>query len=326
MSVWPYASIAWGKSDGIVGWHAKETVEGHKMFGWDGTRYDVYDDTSPYTINSTKKIREQVEKQVPAYQFGYNTEISDQVKPESYPIMLSNGGLIMHESPRNIADRNYLFSKYLGDALDYRDVIWPHGGHYGICYDTPAGYSGLEPYHPNNVYGTKLDTIYVCTLLLASGAHPFYSRMESQFGDFPAFALRYADFIWNNAMRPLKDAKAVVSFGEKVELMQWERLARRLSLDGARHRLVLHLINPPGRDAAHDLTQKTRPPLRNIPITLTLPDGAKVDGIWALTPIPTPHQEAVPFKTAAKNVTLTMPETRFWTVLVVEYSGPNGLE
>ncbi|HOF87062.1 MAG TPA: hypothetical protein PLZ36_03015 [Armatimonadota bacterium] len=325
MSVWPYASIAWGKSDGIVATHAQENVDAHTMFGWDGIRYDVYSNTSAWTINATKRIRALVEKAVPTYQFGYNAEVSDNVTPEAYTTMLSNGGMFMHEEPRNIADRHYRFSTYLDKALTYRDVVWQYGGQYGICYDPPAGYSGLEPYHPNNVYGTKLDELYICTLLLAAGAHPYYGWMEHQVGQYPTFALRYAEFLWNNSMRPLANPNAVVSFGKPVELMQWERLARRLDLGDDRHRLVLHLIVPPGRDAAHDLSQKTNPPLRDVPATLTLPAGARVEGIWALSPIPDARQEAVPFTANGAAVTLTLPETRFWTVLVVEYRGPNGV-
>lgn len=326
MSVWPYTSIAWGKSDGLLRVHARETIDAHHAFGWDGTRYDVYDCTSDWEIQATQLIRQLVEKEAPAYQFGYNTEVSDKVKPESYRIMLGNGGMFMHEAPRMIADHAYLFSKYLRDALDWREVVWQYGGQYGICYDPPTTYTGLEPYDPNGVYGTKLDAMYICALMLAVGAHPFYGLMEREEGQFPTFALRYAEFLWNNKMRPLKDATAVVSFGANVELIEWARLARRLDLDGNRHRLVLHLINPPARDAAHDLAQKTRPPLRDVPMTLALPDGARVDGIWALSPLPEARQHAVPYQANGKIVALTMPETRFWTVLVVEYTALKGIE
>jgi hypothetical protein len=267
-----------------------------------------------------------VEKVVPDYQWGFNTEVSDKVTPDGYKTMLENGGLLMDEAPRNLADRAGTFSGYLKNALTYREVIWQYGGNYGICYDTPSGYSELVPYNPNTLYGNKLDELYICSLLLAAGAHPFYSRLESQIGRFPDFALRYSDILWNNNMRPLKDPAAVVQFGGTPELMEWARLARRLDQGDDRHRLVLHLILPPGRDAAHDNTMKTRPPLRALPVTVTLPEGAKLDGAWTLSPIPDARHSVLAAKQNGRAVTLTVPEVRLWTVVVLDYSGKAGLE
>jgi hypothetical protein len=104
-------------------------------------------------------------------------------------------------------------------------------------------------------------------------------------------------------------------------LFEWARLVQQADLGDGRRRLVLHLLNPPVVDVTHqNLALKTPAPLRNLPVMIALPPGAKVTGAWALNPIPTARHVPLTPQTNGGSVTLTVPEVRFWTVLVVEYS------
>jgi uncharacterized membrane protein len=91
-----------------------------------------------------------------------------------------------------------------------------------------------------------------------------------------------------------------------------------------RHRLVVHLLNAPANDQClGNLAMKTPAPLRNQPVTVTLPAGATVDSVWLLSPIT--GQEALPFKVAGVTLTLTVPEVRIWGVVVIDYHAPQGV-
>jgi len=321
MAVWPSAGISSGNDAGFLKRHAEQFVASHRQIGWDATRYDVYTDIDPWVISATKRVRAMVAKEEPDYQWGFNTEVSEKVPPAHLDVMLGNGGLLMNEELRNISRGRGSFAAYLKEALYYRDIVWAHNGHLGICYDAPSGVQ----LQAGGVYATKLDAVYQNILLLAAGGHPFYSSLERSIGQYNLFALRYAEFIWNNSMRPLKNP-AVIAVPANTELMAWQTLARKLDLPDGRHRLVVHLINPPARDDAHDPAMSVRPPMRNLPLTITLPEGAKVDGAYTLTAQPVMRQESLPLHQNGPALTLTIPEVRLWTVVVVEYSGKAGVE
>ena len=322
MAAWPTAGISSGNDAGFLKRHAQEFVTSHKQIGWDATRYDVYTDEDDWVVNATKRVRAMVDKEAPEYQWGFNAAVSEKISGWHLDNMLSGGGLLMNEELRNFSRGKSSYAAYMKEALYYRDAVWAHNGHLGICYDAPSGVS-LVP--GNAPVATKLDGLYQNIMILAAGGHPFYSSLEHEIGRYDQFALRYSEFLWNNRMRLLKQPDAVVNFAGNVELMSWQPLARKLDLPDGRHRLVLHLINPPARDASADSTMTTRPPLRNVPVTINLPAGATVDGAWALTPQPTMRQEALPTHINGTALSLTVPEVRFWTVVVVEYHG-NGIE
>ncbi|HOF87988.1 MAG TPA: glutamine amidotransferase, partial [Armatimonadota bacterium] len=169
--------------------------------------------------------------------------------------------------------------------------------------------------------GTPLDEIYLSSSLLAAGAHPYYGVMERGIGQYPRFALRYAEYLYNNTMRPLKDPEAVISFGAPAKFMDWQWLARTVSLGGNRQRLVIHLLNAPAvPNTLSNLALKTPPVLRQLPVTVKLPAGAAVSGAWSLCPIPDAHHLALDAKKAGDAVTVTVPEVRFWNVVVIDYT------
>ncbi|MHB9133105.1 MAG: hypothetical protein ACYDBB_18710 [Armatimonadota bacterium] len=316
LTAWPITYVAYGNSAEPLKVHASEFVTSHKMFGWDATRYDVYDALNKWQVDSTKVVRPLVEKELPFYQWGYNSSVPKGVTEATLDIMLGGHGLIMEEALRMITkEGGGSFANYLGAILTYREPVWQHGGHLGVCYDRPAK------------FGTLLDEVYLSSYMLAGGAHPYYGEMVNNFGRFPDFGLRYSAYLWDNRLRELKNPEAVVQFGGTPKLQEWQRLARHIDLEEDRHRLVLHLVNPPAIDhAMHNPAMKIPVPLRNLPVTINLPAEARVSGAWALCPTTTPTRQLLPVKMNGNTLTLTLPEVRFWTALVIEYSAKEGLK
>lgn len=313
--LWAVAGINEGNCTGALDYHAHEMIGTRKQFGWDGVRYDTYL-CDEWGKKAVAQVRAIVEQEAPQFRWGYNTFVPLDVKAGTIDVMLRGGQLSMEESVRSIGKSSSSFSAYLHTVMSYRDDVWAHGGHFGVCYDSPSARKG----------GSELDDLYCSTFLLASGSHPYYSPLESMAGQFAPFGLRYAEFIYNNRMRPVKAPEQVITIGGMAKPLEWQKLARALDLDDTHHRLVIHLINPPVDDLSlHNGGMKIPTPMRHLPVTLSLPADAKVLSAWNLTPIPTAQQTPLTCKQTGGTVTLTVPEVRFWNVLVIDYSAKSGL-
>ncbi|OPZ85821.1 MAG: hypothetical protein BWY76_01242 [bacterium ADurb.Bin429] len=310
--VWPVTNVNRDNSDEAIKVHARELINSHREIGWDGVRYDSYY-SDPWVKKATDQTRKIVDAELTGYGWGYNSLVPTDVKADNLDVMCRGGQLVMEEGLRHAGKGKAPIARYQETLAKFRDIVWSHDGHLGICYDVPM---------QNFDYGgTPLDEIYLCSSLLAAGAHPYYGVMERGIGQYPRFALRYSEYLYNNKMRPLKDPEAVISFGAPAKFMDWQWLARTVNLGGNRQRLVIHLLNAPAvPNTLSNLALKTPAVLRQFPVTAKLPAGATVSGAWSLCPIPDAHHVALDAKTAGGAVTITVPEVRFWNVVVIDYT------
>ena len=305
------------RTEGAIDLHAGQLIASHNMFGWDGVRYDSYYSTA-WTKWATRKTRDIIHIAAPDFQFGYNTFPEADSTAGALDAMYDGGGMAMLEYIRMETYPNLL--AYANELMKCRDIVWPSGGQIGPLYHPPT------PPDVKPTTATPIDAIYVSSAILATGAHPYYHPLESEVGQYPRFALRYSEYLWNNRMRGLLDPASVITIGNGAKPFAWERLARIVDLGGDRHRLVIHLLNvDPDYKLFTNVLQKTLPPLRNLPLTITLPAGAKVTGAWNLCPIPEPRQERLKEQLAGEALTVTVPEVRFWNVIVVEFTAPHSL-
>lgn len=308
-NLWPLTVLNREHSQPALKLHADELIASHKQFGWDGVRYDSYG-SDEWTKMATATVRKLVEQEVPTYRWGYNTSIPTDEKVKALDIMVGGGGLTMEEALRATGAHPASLSAYFNTILTYRDIVWPHGGHLGVCYDKPRVKNG----------GSLLDDLYLSTFLVAGGAHPYYSQLENRVVQYPRFALRYAEFLYDNRLRPLADPAAVLKLPDGVKLMEWQRLARTRDIGDGRHRLILHLILPPVDDLSlHNPAMQCRPPLRALPLTVTLPAGATVTGVWDLCAIPDATETPLAHHLTGTALSFSVPEVRFWNVIVIEY-------
>ncbi|MHB9134313.1 MAG: hypothetical protein ACYDBB_24850 [Armatimonadota bacterium] len=314
---WMGTNINRGNSDEAMKVHAAELVASHRTLGWDGVRYDSYY-SDPWVKASTKRVRELVQKEEPTFRWGYNSIVPYDVKADALDVMVGGGNLVMEEGIRHITKESSPFSRYANTVITYRDIIWSHGGHLGVCYDNTRFDAKRD--------GNTLDDLYLSTILLASGVHPYYGRLEGEIGKHARFALRYSEFIYRNTMCPLKAPETTITFGEMPKLLEWKRLARTADLGGDRHRLVIHLLNAPANDMCmRNPELKTPPPIRDLALTADLPAGATVDGAWLLSPVPDARHEKLDVKTAGNKATVTVPEVRIWGVVVIDYRAKEGI-
>ena len=304
-----------------VRYHAAQLVASHQQFGWDGVRYDSYY-SNDWTKKATKLTRELVEQEVPGFQFGYNSFADADDRAGALDVMCSGGGMIMAEGIR--MERSPSLQSYTQALIQWRDLIWPHNGHLGPIYTANA-----VPEKTPATVATGLDAVYVSAIMLATGSHPYYHALEGDLGQHQRHALRYAEFFWNNRMRPVSKPEQVVTFGSGVDpttFLCWQPLVRKLNRGGDRRRILIHLLNiAPDYKFYTNHALQTPPVLHDLPVIVHLPADTQVTGAWSLCPVPTSHHERLSETTAAGTVTVRLPELRFYQTLVIDYTSQEEL-
>ena len=303
-----------------IRYHAAQLVASHRQFGWDGVRYDSYY-SNDWTKKATKLTRELVEHEVPGFQFGYNSFADADDRAGALDVMCSGGGMIMAEGIR--MERSPSLQSYAQSLIQWRDLIWPHNGQLGPLYTANA-----VPEKTPATVATGLDAVYVSSVMLATGSHPYYHPLEGDLGQHQRHALRYAEFFWNNRMRPLSKPEQVVAFGvtNTATFFNWQPLVRKLNRGGDRRRIVIHLLNiAPDYKFYTNHALQTPPVLHDLPVTVRLPADAQVTGAWSLCPVPESHHERLPEKTVAGTVTVRLPELRFFQTIVIDYTSQEEL-
>jgi hypothetical protein len=304
-------------TDGAIEWHANELIASHRMFGWDGVRYDSYY-SNGWTRWATQRTRRLVEAAVPGYQFGYNSFPTSDAAAGALEAMYSGGGMSMLEYIRQESYPS--LGAYANELLQCRDIVWPYGGQIGPLYHTPA------PPDTQPTSAGDVDALYLSALTLACGAHPYYHPLESSIGQHQHFGLRFSEYLWDNRLRPLKEPAAVVAFGQAVTPLAWQRLALTRTLNAGDQRLVVHLLNADPKYQLFTNTAQTLPaPWRQLPVTVTLPPGAQLKGAWSLCPIPEVRAERLDGEVTNGKLTLIVPEVRVWSVLVIDFAAPQPL-
>ena len=303
-NVWLYTNVNVENTYDAFKVHAAEVIAGHRMLGWDGTRYDSWN-TEAWVKKAFAVVRGIVEKEIPNYRWAFNSFTERDRNRQALGIMVGGGGLIMDEGIRSMTAEGGKLAALAHRILWQRDTIWPHGGHLGVICGVP---------------GNPHDASCSAAVIFACGAHPYYAAPEGT-----RFALRYSEFIWDNRMRPIKNPEQVIKLGRDGHFLKWRYLARTLRLDGDQRRLVVHLINAPkGYILGRRPQVPFAPPVTGLPVELNLPTDAVIEGAWALY-FPGSHAPLA-LKREDKSVTVTVPEVRYWTAIVVDYESKSALE
>lgn len=308
--VWSYNQINDKAGMGVFDLHVEQILGTRKMFGWDGIRYDSYY-SAPWTIAAMTHIRERVGKETPEFLFGYNAFADAEDRAGAMDSLA--GGMIMAEGLRVGTGSRVV--DLLQGLNAWRNIGWPHRAAIGPLYGFTAGGDNKKSLPP-----TPLDHILMSSTLIAAGAHPYYNRMESAIGDHPGFALRYAELVYNTAMRLPRDPDSVVVLPKGIEPLAWRQLVRVASLGDGHQRLVLHLINAPETYTLGTLEMGHPAPLRNVALRFSLPQGAKVNGAWLLQAVPTAAHQPLPFTTEGQTICVTLPEIRFYGIVVLDFA------
>ena len=314
ITTWCYNQITIVPPPELFRLHAAEILESRRMFGWDGIRYDSFY-SRQWSVRAMREIRAQVGREAPGFGFGYNSFAWADYKSGGLEDMVGGGQMIMAEGIR--IEYSHDLAAFARDMLSWRDVIWSYGGHGpGMLFRSSTDTETMTP----------LGVEYQASLILAAGGHFYYNPVDSELGQYLRCALRYSEFLYNNRMRPLKDPGQVVSFEQPERFLFWQDMARTLDRGGSKRRLVLHFVNKPvENNPFQDKAMKAPRPVRELPVTVHLPAGAKVEGVWSLGTVPDAVHAPLKHAMAGADLVFTVPEVRIWTAVVVDFDSAQGL-
>ena len=304
--VWSFNQINPDAGRGLVDHHVDEILGSHRLFGWDGIRYDSYY-SGPWTIEAMTHIRERMRREAPGFLFGYNAFADAEYRAGAMDSIAD--GLVMAEGVR--VGPGSAVADYLHRLNTWREICWPYGSALGPLY----GFTTQTKATPS-----PLDHVLMASVLMAVGGHPYYSLLGGGVGDHPAFAVRHAELIYDTRLRDVADPERVVAFGDGVEPLRWRELVRTREIAKGRQRLVLHVLNVAKDAVLGDPAMRCAAPSRNVPVRFTLPDGAKPVAAWLMQAYPTASRQPLPLAVDGSSATLTLPELRFYGLLVFDYA------
>jgi hypothetical protein len=309
-----------------------QTIKAHQMFGWDGIRFDVapfvvggYDfngkligGTDPKHINEVevaawKRMRDSIWKALGRdFVIGLNSDrdlYHDQY-PDEWDECCREGQLLMEEVPRSCyspqSPRN-VWHEYMRFYHEHGDIVRALGGHHLII--------GFDVQNP-------VDQLYMNVITYAERAHPYAYQYHSEtlpLGNYAQFVTRYAALIWDiDRVQPWPEAEKSVEVASASPVW-WKELACVRSAPDGKRQYILHLINPPVQERIYsDPTNKVPTPQKDVQVTLRLDAGEKITRAWLLSADPTTHEEALPLTAGADQVSVTVPQLYFWSMVVFE--------
>jgi hypothetical protein len=270
-----------------------------------------------------RKVRE---AGMPHFFLGYNGDTygltsiahsleAEQEDPGDFPQfveMMEDGGMLMDESMMNCCR----FNNPLNRIRDYYRAL--------VQLRTAAreagGYMEGFPAERRGAVFTVTDA-YWYVLSLAAGTHipAAYPRTPYAKEGLAHFATRFCEFIWDNRLRPLPDAKDAIHVDGAQRLWYSDGAAYREMAD--RTRIVVPLINPPTRERFLKFRygELPRPIEEPFEVAVVRPEGR--DGeVRAFMLTTEPRNKAVPLEVEADegNIRLKVPDLKLWRMLVIE--------
>ncbi|HEY3417111.1 MAG TPA: glycoside hydrolase family 66 protein [Armatimonadota bacterium] len=293
-----------------------QMIKSVEMFGWDGFRSDGnpgitsgYDfkgelsevkDTGGENTRFLTKVRRRLTERFPNFIFGWNNVAGGY--PQMYnsageeSVMLPNA-YSLFEHFRSANEPNSIFHPWK-KAVFYlqqeAEAIRAQGGF------AHAGWMGSNRYLEAiaSACGQQIDTWSGDVKL------PNYRRFE----------FRWSEFLWDTTLRFVRPGSSVVTVNAPAPIC-WEDFVHTRALPGGGKRVIVHLLNMPGKDD-DAWADRVPAPVANVRVIFAPPAGMKLAKIVAISPDST--DDIVPVTPAADG-SITLPQVTLWTVVVAEF-------
>lgn len=332
--MWFPINYDWHNLD-LVKHHAAELIRAKRELGYHGFRYDAWLQSQPcpdiHGKDPTDALsmdemgarnhtltQQTVRKAFPDCLFGYNYGVRFEAGREGTNMdrnqqmwqTVCQGNYMLLEETVALWQPNHVFHDweyYRKVVKDQSYHVLDNGGYYYI-HLCRAG-----------VIKSPLAYEYQAALAFASRAHvgavgevPHSARGGVGVRRVNAFALRFADQIFDPQLRDLPDKDRQVSVSD--DTLWWKEYVythRR----GGHDEWVIHLLNPPPSSTPDPEMKETRPPCKDVTIALTPPDGKTIAKAWAVSP------DAKPFITplTVTGNRVAVPDVKVWSVVCVEW-------
>ena len=306
-----------------VRYGARALVEGAKMFGWDGVRFDAqfdifggysYDgkpadhgeNRDSLNVRNLRLTKEEIRKTFPDFIFGYNYGSVQNPPTAMDREVCEGGGLIMDEG---FCDTS---------APQHPDNPWINFARRIITEVRATGaLGGCQIVFEYNRMGVPViaDNDYGLIFCFAGGGRPYVWNYKSTRYRMDRFATRYSEYLLNDDIRRLVNPEerfAVRSAGT----VWWKDWVAEYNPGEGRTQYILHLINAPQKKGI-GFTPFPEPQ-KNITVDFTLPAGKEPAGVWLLSPEPEVNGLKLSPVRNGNTVTCTVDELDLWKLLVVE--------
>lgn len=314
---WRHWASLWTRFDfnPAVEFGADELVRSAEMFGWDGVRWDGH------FVDNQRLCIDRINARRPGYVHGYNSAFANAGSPlflppdqKDFHEIAKNHGVIMDESVRG-------HSRWTdGSMRNFYDAICREAD-----YEKRIG--GLPLFITFDM-GSKQDVTWNVLFGLAAGQRYTYltSPGDYAFGPLPKFLTRYSAFVWDDTAliaSPATHFEVTPAAGApKDAAMWWDQSAWLRTLPDGRQQVLLNLLNVPGY---RNFAQRVQTPptwLTNASVRAKIPAGAKLTRAFQVSPDLVEGHEILPTKIEGDAATLTVPELKLWSIVVLEFAPP----
>ncbi len=143
---------------------------------------------------------------------------------------------------------------------------------------------------------SELDRAYNVLCGLAAGQRYTYLTTPGvwPYGDMARWLTRFSAFVWDDTKR-LKEPGKWLSVGDGKADLWWSESCWLRDVAPGRKQLLVNIVAPPRYPAFCNRVQLPSAKLRDVPVTLTLPEGVKLAAAAHLSPDLVAGQEALEF-------------------------------
>ena len=293
-----------------------EVIRSREMFGWDGFRsdgtpaltegYDVtgmlveLKDKGAANAEFLRQVQRELRKRFPDFLFGWNNVAG------GYPQMYNS-----EEEEDVMLPGAYSLYEHFNSASQPSSVYhpWKKAAFYLQQEAEPIRRRGGFPHA-----GWMPSHRYLEAVASACGQQIDGWGGPGEYANYRRFEFRWAEFLWDCHLRYVRPGQNAVQVTGPASVW-WEDLVNARDLPGGGRRTVVHLINLPEKD---DDGWADRPPAPapDVRVGFSVPAGMKLSKLGVLSP--DTAGDVVPLQPAADG-TVTIPEIKVWTVVVVEF-------
>ena len=326
---------------------AEEIIKSARTFGWDGVRFDsppgwsamdaaeVHADFERFGVakkmaellpeffnvktgnwdeiaistRNVRWLRHRFETEIGAnfsVSCNFGVEVDATGKPV-HPVDFlrecsRGGGQLMHEAIRLSGS----WETYRKIALHQAEIARQNGG-----YDTI--------FVPDHAPGWLHSFAAIFTF--ASGSHPYgnYGWGPTMAGAYSQFMTRYGEYCWDLALAPVPAEQSGIFVKSEAALLWQDYVRQRKLADGA-VQTVVHLVSPPPTDAVVPAGKNgTMMPWQKDVVVRK--KCAVKPIVWLLSAEPRTRAERLDVRADGDAFAVTVPEHRYWSVLVWTEAG-----
>lgn len=326
-----WVEIRWNMSESaVMDAAAKELLNSTLQYSWDGARWDgtyreplewyrtdgtlgaklTVEQAEAKNARNFRRYKEFVNVRFPHFVYGVNSGGLDGLMafaPRETMEWCRSGGLIMNEFIRNAAtpqDPLHHWADYAPYLVQEVERTKRLGGYYGPILD-----SDDRP---------TPDNMYKCIFANAAGAHPYYHHL------WGGFMTRYSSYCWDPALTRIANPETLLLAPDTVWWRQW--VFERATGKGTRQ-MIVHLINPPVHAGVGESSKPTDfpPPVKDVAVRIfpSQPGGLLSVRVTRLSPEPL-LKESLPIAVRDGVATVTVPEVKLWSILVIDLAPAKG--